>query len=297
MTARDAREALEELAAERPLVLVLDDLQWAEPPLLDLVEEVAATSRDAPILLVCLARPELLERRAAWGGRSVEASSIVLEPLTGAESERLVDNLLGESDLPDIVRDHIVYTSEGNPLFVEELLATLVDRDVLQRKAGRWTTTEVQAIPVPPSIQALVSARVDRLPEAERAVLELASVEGRSFSSRAVAELSGERDPRETSRRSWRSSFRRSSCGPTRPAWVATSSGTSSSATPPTSRSRSPYGPISTSGSRRILAVDGAGVGHGERARRLPTAAGPKRTEPCSARSDTAPSRRAGSPA
>jgi DNA-binding SARP family transcriptional activator len=192
VTARGAREALEELAAEHPLVLVLDDLQWAEPPLLDLVEEVAATSRDAPILLVCMARPELLEGRGTWGARSVEASSIVLDPLTGAESERLVDNLLGESDLPDIVRDHIVDTSEGNPLFVEELLATLVDRDVLQLEAGRWTTTEVQAIPVPPSIQALVSARVDRLPEAERAVLELASVEGRSFSSGSVAELSGD---------------------------------------------------------------------------------------------------------
>ena len=193
VTARGAREALEERAAERPLVLVLDDLQWAEPPLLDLVEEVAATSKDAPILLVCLARTELLEGRGSWGARIAEASTIVLDPLTGAESDRLVDNLLGESDLPDIVRDHIVDTSGGNPLFVEELLATLVDRDVLQRKAGRWTTTEVQAIPVPRSIQALVSARVDRLPEAERAVLDLASVEGRSFSSRAVAALSGDR--------------------------------------------------------------------------------------------------------
>ena len=192
VTARDVREALEELAAERPLVLVLDDLQWAEPPLLDVVEEVAATSKDAPILLVCLARPELLEARGSWSATTVEASSIVLDPLTGAESERLVDNLLGESDLPDIVRDHIVDTSGGNPLFVEELLATLVDQDILQRKAGRWTTTEVQAIPVPPSIQALVAARVDRLPEEERAVLELASVEGRSFSSRAVVELSGD---------------------------------------------------------------------------------------------------------
>ena len=197
MTARDARETLEERAGERPLVLVLDDMQWAEPPLLDLVEEVAATSKDAPILLVCLARPELLEGRGSWGARSVEASSIVIDPLTATESERLVDNLLGDSDLPDIVRDHIVDTSEGNPLFVEELLAMLVDHNVLQRKAGRWTTTEVQAIPVPPSIQALVSARVDRLPEAERTVLELASVEGRSFSSRSVAELSGNEPGRD----------------------------------------------------------------------------------------------------
>ena len=104
----------------------------------------------------------------------------MLEPLSEAESERL-PNLLGESDLPDSVRDYIVSTSEGNPLFVEELLATLVDRDVLHRREGRWTTTQVPVIPLPSTIQALVSARIDRLPEPERIVLDLGSVEGRIF--------------------------------------------------------------------------------------------------------------------
>jgi len=87
------------------------------------------------------------------------------------------------------VRDYIVETSGGNPLFVEELLATLVDRDVLQRAEGRWTTTQVPAIPVPSTIQALVTARIDRLPETERIVLELASVGGYAFSRATVAVL------------------------------------------------------------------------------------------------------------
>jgi len=116
---------------------------------------------------------------------------VLLEPLTASETERLIDNLLGESDLPDVVRDYVVDRSGGNPLFVEELLATLVDREVLQREGGRWTTTQVPAIPLPSTVQALVSARIDRLPDAERVVLELASVEGAEFHRQSVADLGG----------------------------------------------------------------------------------------------------------
>lgn len=189
VTAASVGSTLEALAAARPVVLVLDDLHWAEPPLLDLVEEVVESSREAPILVICIARPELFDDRPSWGGGKPNASSILLEPLTAAESDRLVDNLLGESDLPDSVRDYILDTSEGNPLFMEELLATLVDRNVLERHEGRWTTTQVPAIPIPSTIQALVSSRVDRLPEGERIVLEIASVEGKAFSRSVVAEL------------------------------------------------------------------------------------------------------------
>jgi predicted ATPase len=112
--------------------------------------------------------------------------------LSDAESERLLDNLLGESDLPDSVRDYIVSTAEGNPLFVEELLATLVDREILQRHEGRWTTTQVPAIPLPSTIQALVAARIDRLPEPERMVLDLGSVEGKVFRRHVVAGLAAD---------------------------------------------------------------------------------------------------------
>jgi predicted ATPase len=168
---------------------VVEDLHWAEPPLLDLLEALVGEGRNISLLVVCTARPELFDERPSWGGGALNTSSLLLEPLTEAETDRLVDNLLGESDLPDAVRDYIVATSGGNPLFVEELLAMLVDRDILQREAGRWTTTQVPAIPVPSTVQALVSARIDRLPEAERSALELASVDGQVFSVTAVAAL------------------------------------------------------------------------------------------------------------
>lgn len=172
------RSALERVALERPLVLVLDDLHWAEPALLDLVESIAESSRGAPALVLCVARPELLETRPTWGGGMPNASSMLLEPLNETECDRLIDNLLGESELPASVRDYLIRTADGNPLFVEELLAMLVDRDILTRKAGRWTTTSRPAVPVPATMQALIASRIDRLPEGERMVLELASVEG-----------------------------------------------------------------------------------------------------------------------
>ena len=185
------RSVLEELARDRPLVLILDDLHWAEPAFLDLVEDVASTSREASLLVVCLARPELLEHRPGFGGGMPNSSSLLLEPLDEADSERLVDQLLGASDLPDVVRAHIVSVAEGNPLFVEELLATLVERAVLRRTGGRWTTTET-VIPVPASIQALIAARIDRLPDPERLVLELASIEGKRFTRTLVAALAAD---------------------------------------------------------------------------------------------------------
>ena len=172
---------------------MLDDLHWADAQLLDVLEGAAESSRGAPILLLCVARPELLDDRPGWGGGKVNASSMLLEPLRAAESERLMDNLLGESDLPDSVRDYVVDTAEGNPLFIEELLAMLVDRNILQRDAGRWTTTQVPAIPLPPTIQALIASRIDRLPDDERVVLELASVDAtKVFDRSVVVELAPE---------------------------------------------------------------------------------------------------------
>jgi predicted ATPase len=184
----EARTTFETLARSKPLVVCFDDLHWAEPAFLDLVEDVAE-SRGAPILLVCLARPELLDARPGWGGGRVNASSVLLEPLSDEESGRLIDNLLGPSDLPEIVRDWIVSAAEGNPLFVEEMLASLVDQEVLRPQGEGWTTVEMPALAVPPSVQALIAARIDRLPDDQRTVLELASVEGTRFHPEAVAEL------------------------------------------------------------------------------------------------------------
>ncbi len=171
-----ARKLFEHLAREQPLVVVLDDLHWAEQTFLDLVDHVTDLSRDAPMLLLCLARPELLETRPGWGGGKLNAGSLLLEPLSSEESAQLIDRLLEGSDLSAEARGRIADAAEGNPLYVEQMLA-LVSED----GAGELV--------VPPTIQALLAARLDRLGREERAVIERAAVEGKVFHQGAVAEL------------------------------------------------------------------------------------------------------------
>jgi DNA-binding SARP family transcriptional activator/tetratricopeptide (TPR) repeat protein len=172
------RTFFEALARRRPLVVVFDDIHWGEATFLDLVDHICDWTHDAPILLLCMARPELHEVRPQWGGGKLNATSIHLEPLSEAESAELVDNLTGTGQLEEVARRHIVESSSGNPLFVEEML-TLVLED--RREEG--------AFEVPPTIQALLAARLDRLPEVERATLEAASVEGKVFHATIVAQL------------------------------------------------------------------------------------------------------------
>jgi len=184
-----ARRLFEVLAQDRPLVVVLDDLQWAEPTFLELVEHVADVSRGAPIVLLCMARPELLDVRTGWGGGKLNATSILLEPLTKEESRELVENLVAAALTPD-ASARIAAACEGNPLFAEELLAMLIDDGLLRREGGRWTLGDLRgALPVPPTIQALLGARLDRLPEEERALLARVSVEGRVFHREAMRAL------------------------------------------------------------------------------------------------------------
>jgi class 3 adenylate cyclase/tetratricopeptide (TPR) repeat protein len=167
------RKLLAQEAGVQPLICVLDDLHWGEETLLDLVEHVADLSRDAPLLLLCMARPELLERRPSWGGGNWNATTVLLEPLDAAETEQLLSEL---GDVPPQLHERVVQVAEGNPLFLEEMLALVRDA------AG----AEVE---VPPSIQALLAARLDQLDPAERTVLEHGSVEGRTFHRGAVAAL------------------------------------------------------------------------------------------------------------
>ncbi len=174
-----ARKRLQAEAAEGPLVVVFDDIQWAEGTFLDLVEHVGDWSRDSPIFLLCIARPELLELRPAWAGGKLNATSILLEPLQSSETEALIDNLLAGDGLDDALRARIVSASEGNPLYVEEMLAMLDENG-----AGE--------IVFPPTIQALLQARLDRLAANERAVIERGAVEGEVFHRAPVAELAPE---------------------------------------------------------------------------------------------------------
>jgi class 3 adenylate cyclase len=174
------RRLLESRAAERPQVVVIDDLQWAEPVFLDLVEHVADFSRDAPIFLLCVARIELLELRPGWGGGKPNATSLMLEPLKGEECDALIENLLEGALLDAGARERIAEASEGNPFFVEEMLA------MVREQGGDGE------IVVPPTIHALLQARLDTLGADERVVMERGSVEGQVFHLGSVTELAPE---------------------------------------------------------------------------------------------------------
>jgi class 3 adenylate cyclase/tetratricopeptide (TPR) repeat protein len=177
------RKLLEAAAFATPLVVVLDDIHWGEGTFLDLVEHVADLSRDAPILVLCVARPELLDKRVGWGGGKLNATTSLLEPLDAIATEGLIDALLPGDELDEGLRARIREVASGNPLFVEEMLA-------LVRESGASNVT------VPPTIQALLAARLDQLEPSERGVLERGSVEGKEFHRGAVAALApGEASP------------------------------------------------------------------------------------------------------
>jgi predicted ATPase/class 3 adenylate cyclase len=165
------RMLLEALAHDRPVVVVLEDLHWAEPRFLDLVEYVAGFSREQPILLLCSARPELLESRPTW-------TTLALEPLAAPDMDALVDALLADRVSPRTTRATVLEAAEGNPLFAEQLLALQAEDD----------GTDGELV-VPPTLKALLASRIDRLEPADRAVIERAAIEGRSFHRGAVAEL------------------------------------------------------------------------------------------------------------
>jgi class 3 adenylate cyclase/tetratricopeptide (TPR) repeat protein len=167
------RKLFEALARDQPLIVVLDDIQWAELTLLDLIEYVVTFAGEALLLLLCMARPELFEVRPSWATPRPNAALVTLEPLAEAETETLVEEL---RDVPDETKARIVEAAEGNPLFVEQLVA-------MHAESGNGE------LAIPPTIQALLAARIDRLAPEERSVIERASIEGRLFHRGSVAEL------------------------------------------------------------------------------------------------------------
>jgi class 3 adenylate cyclase/tetratricopeptide (TPR) repeat protein len=174
-----ARAWAEQLAHVQPLVLVFEDVHWGEEPLLELLEHLASWVREAPLLIVCLARPELLDVRPTWGGGRVRATTLELEPLQAEESAALVEALTRELDLP-VDTEAVLMKTEGNPLFLEETVRMLAERP-------RGGTERI-----PDTLQALIAARIDRLPSASRVVLQRASVMGRIFMAGALSKLTPE---------------------------------------------------------------------------------------------------------
>ncbi|HSM37819.1 MAG TPA: hypothetical protein VK838_00675, partial [Candidatus Limnocylindrales bacterium] len=187
------RKTFEAMARRRPLVLVFDVVHWGEPTFLDLIDHIADWTRNAPILLIAMARPELLEKRPAWGGGKRWVTTMSLEPLSEVESEELVASLLGRIELPARLRDQISGAAEGNPLFVEELLGKLIDDGFLVAAGEGWITSgDMGQLVIPPSVQALLAARLDGLGTEERAIIQRAAVEGKIFHRGAVMELAPE---------------------------------------------------------------------------------------------------------
>jgi predicted ATPase/class 3 adenylate cyclase len=185
------RRFLERMAGRYPLALVLEDIHWADEGLLDFVEHVADWAQ-GPILLVALARPELFDLRPAWGGGKRNATSIYLEPLSPKESAAMLGDLLAGGLTPALT-DAIAERSEGNPLYVEEIVRMMIDDGALRAGgATRWEVAKpIRDIELPRSIQGLIAARLDGLPDDEKSLLQDASVVGRVFWSGAVASLSG----------------------------------------------------------------------------------------------------------
>jgi class 3 adenylate cyclase/tetratricopeptide (TPR) repeat protein len=180
-----AREFVDELADVQPLVLVFEDIHWAEEPLLELIDHLAQWVRERALLILCLARPELLDVRPGWGGGRVRTTAIELEPLAREESEALAEALLAEHHFPESIRARLLDKTEGNPLFVEETVRMLLEEGA---DGGER---------IPDTLQALIGARIDRLPAGQKIVLQRGSVIGRTFWAGAIDHLSPEYDADE----------------------------------------------------------------------------------------------------
>src|SRR5207249_9373252 len=172
----------ERLAEAQPLVLVFEDVHWADEALLNVIEHLARTLRNAPALLVCVARPNLLESRPTWGGGNPRALAIELGPLSEEQSSELVDALLARSDVPAGQRAVALENAEGNPLFLEETARMLADDESVVLKQ------------IPDSIQALIAARIDTLDGADKRLLQRAALVGRVFWRGALDALSPDDD-------------------------------------------------------------------------------------------------------
>ncbi|MFA5787882.1 MAG: adenylate/guanylate cyclase domain-containing protein, partial [Actinomycetota bacterium] len=185
-----ARIFFEGLARDGLTILVFDDLQWAEPALLDFVEDLVARSKEVPILTLALARRDLLAKRPAWGSGVRNSVTISLENFSSQRSEDLLQALLGEEDLEPDLRRAVLDRAGGNPFFLVELLHLLAEERVIRREDGVWRS--LGGVPdehLPPTIHALITARLDALPADERLVLRDAAIVGRRFWPGLLASL------------------------------------------------------------------------------------------------------------
>jgi tetratricopeptide (TPR) repeat protein len=178
------------MAEHRATVLVFEDLHWADDATLDFIEHLIGWAAHVPLLVLCTARPELLERQAHWSRESGTAQVVALAPLSAPETRDLLDALLRHEHLPERTSAALLSAAEGNPLYAEEFVRMLVNRHLLEQRGGEWVLSQMEDLPVPDSVQGIIAARLDSVPEADKAVVQDASVVGRVFWSGAVASLS-----------------------------------------------------------------------------------------------------------
>ncbi|HXZ05367.1 MAG TPA: AAA family ATPase, partial [Ktedonobacteraceae bacterium] len=215
------RVILEAIAQQEPLILVIDDLQWADEALLDLLEYLTDRIEEVPILFLCPARPDFYERRRDWGGGRRNFTTIVLEVLTNDESRDLISGLLETHDLPEVLYHTIQNRAEGNPFFIEEIVRMLIDQGMLVNQYGCWVISEqnetiiselaspatppddtlidqhyVLPLPLPDTVQGVLAARIDLLSQVEKQVLQIAAIIGRTFWLQGIVELLTDLDTR-----------------------------------------------------------------------------------------------------
>jgi tetratricopeptide (TPR) repeat protein len=191
-----ARHYLDALARGGPLIVVVDDLHSAEPAVTDLVEHIAERSADVPMLIVVIARPEFIDTHPGWGSGTPNSTTITLDPLNPQETSALIAHLLEIDALPAELRAQIIERSAGTPLFCEEFVRMLIDDGHLVRRGDSWTVRgSIESIKVPHSVQAVLAARLDSLPDGEKQVLQAASVIGERFEPHEVRNLMAGSDP------------------------------------------------------------------------------------------------------
>jgi class 3 adenylate cyclase/tetratricopeptide (TPR) repeat protein len=185
------RKMIELVAAERTAIWVIDDIHWAEETLFDLIVYLLDQA-ESPVLVLCTSRHDVLDTHPDWGVRD-DSVRLILKPLTDADAAQVVQNLLGKAGIAGDVQDRIVAAAEGNPLYVEQMLSMLIDSGRVRMIGDRWEpAVDLSQMSIPPSIQALLAARLDLLAHEERSVIEPASVIGLEFAEAAVEELAPE---------------------------------------------------------------------------------------------------------
>ena len=174
-----------------PIIVVIEDIHWADPVLLDLLDELAEHV-EGSVVFLCPARPDLTAKRPSWGGGRRNMSSIALDPLSSDEADRLVRLLLTVDDLPTSIHAKILERAEGNPFYLEEIVRRLIDGGFLFREDDRWRAASgIEDVDIPDTVQAVLASRIDLLEPDDKRLLQAASVVGRVFWSGPVIELTG----------------------------------------------------------------------------------------------------------